>query len=366
MNNESAAREVIKYYLLENKVFNEKELSLLSTDSVNDSIRSVAKAILASIIERSASVDTSAIDASKGDVKQLPNLESLQDAINKLESIVDSSSEEGVEPELVRYLKEIERALMNLNRFSIDFRDAYKNRKTLLILKYQSLVMSVFSAVSYLISVMIDFSTGKVRVRKDQRHEEIAPLKAIFDFNKSVERGDFKKTLKDVALMRESFTEVSKEQLELLEGYDLSSILMDGIKTVYNSFSGNPKLMEFLYKAAGIITLLVSLREVFYMFFKAKTKVEDIIGHIDNFAQAATGKASATAVAKLNSFSDRFVRDSEEASAMARREIETENRELGSEVREIPQRLASASEEELKVEEEKAEEAVDTGFTLDF
>lgn len=365
MNNESAAREVIKYYLLENQVFNEKELALLSTDSVNDSIRAVAKAILASIVERSGSIDTSAVDASKGDVKQLPNLDSLQDAINRLESIVDSSEGE-VDAELVRYLKEIERALMNLNRFSIDFRDAYRNRKTLLILKYQSLVMSVFSALSYLISVMIDFSTGKVRVRKDQGHEEIAPLRAIFEFNRSVERGDFKKTLRDVALMRESFTEVSKEQLELLEGYDLSSILMDGIKAVYNAFSGNPKLMEFLYKAAGIITLLVSLREVFYMFFKAKSKIEDVIGHIDNFAQASAGGASAAAVAKLNSFSQRFVQDAEEASAMAKREIETENRELGAEVKEIPSRLASASEEELKAEEEKAEEAVDTGFTLDF
>jgi hypothetical protein len=364
MNNESAAREVIKYYLLENKVFNEKELSLLSTDSVNDSIRAVAKAILGAIVDKSDSLDTDPIDKSRGDVKQLPNLDSLQDAINKLESIVDMSGE--VDPELVRYLKEIERCLMNLNRFSIDFRDAYRNRKTLLILKYQSLVMSVFSAVSYLISVMIDFSTGKVSVKQDQRHEEIAPLKAIFDFNRSVERGDFKKTLRDVSLMRESFTELPKEQLELLEGYDLSSLLMDGIKAVYGAFSDNPKLMEFLYKAAGIITLLVSLREVFYMLFKAKTKVEEVIGHIDNFAQATTGQASASAVAKLNTFSQRFAQDAEEATKMARREIEDENRELGTEVREIPQKLASASEEEIAAEEQRAEEAIDSGFNFDF
>jgi hypothetical protein len=365
MNNESAAREVIKYYLLENKVFNEKELSLLSTDSVNDSIRAVARAILGAIVEKSESLGTEPIDKSKGDVKQLPNLDSLQDAINKLESIVDMSGEE-VDPELVRYLKEVERCLMNLNRFSIDFREAYKSRKTLLVLKYQSLVMSVFSAVSYIISVMIDFSTGKVKLKSDQKHEEIAPLRAIFEFNRSVERGDFKKTLRDVSLMRESFTEVTKEQLELLEGYDLSSIMMDGIKTVYNAFSGNPKLMEFLYKAAGIITLLVSLREVFYMLFKAKTKVEEIVGHIDNFAQASTGRASASAVAKLNSFSQRFAQDAEEATAMARREIEDENRDLGTEVKQIPQRLASASEEQIEAEEQRAEEAVDSGFSLDF
>jgi hypothetical protein len=365
MNSENMAREVMKYYLLEEKVFNEMELSLMGTDSVNDSILGVAKAILGSIVGRSSSLDTESIDASKGDVKQLPNLDSLQDAINKLESIAESQSDK-VEPELVRYLKEIERCLMNLNRFSIDFRDAYKNKKTLLILKYQSLVMSVFSALSYLISVMIDFSTGRVGLRKDQDYEEIAPVKAIFDFNRSVERGDFKKTLKDVSLMRESFDEFAGKESGLTEGYDLSSILMDGIKTVYSALSDNPKLMEFLYKAAGIITLLVSLREVFYMFFKAKTKVEEVIGHIDNFSQATSGRASASAVAKLNNFSQKFTQDAEESTRMARREIETENRELGSEVKEIPQKLVSASEEQLKVEEERAAEVVDTGFTLDF
>jgi hypothetical protein len=365
MNNENAAREVIKYYLAESKVFTEAELSLMGTDSINDSIRGVAKAILGSIVEKSGSIDTEPIDKSKGDVKLLPNLDSLQDAINKLESIVDASGED-IDSSLVRYLKEIERCLMNLNRFSIDFKDAYKNKKTLLILRYQSLVMSVFSALSYLISVMMDFSTGKIRVKKDQKHEEIAPLKAIFDFNKSVERGDFKKTLRDVALMREAFVEIPKEKTELLEGYDLSSLLMDGIKAVYSSFSDNPKLMEFLYKAAGIITLLVSLREVFYMLFKAKTKVQEVIGHIDSFAQATSGQASAASVAKLNTFSQRFAQDAEEASRVSKREIEDENRDLGTEVREIPQKLASASEEEKVAEEQKAEQAIESGFSLDF
>jgi hypothetical protein len=363
MNNESAAREVVKYYLSENKVFTESELSLMGTDSINDSIRAIARSILSSIIEKSGSIDTRPIDASRGDVKQLPNLDSLQDAINRLESLI-SSSEEKVDPDLVRYLKEIERCLMNLNRYSIDFRDAYKKRKTLLVLKYQSLVMSVFSALSYIISIMVDFSTGTIKIKDNQKHEEIAPLKAIFEFNKSVERGDFKKILRDVELMRESFVEA--EAGELLEGYDLSSIMMDGIKAVYSAFSDNPKLVEFLYKAAGIITLLVSLRDVFYMLFKAKTKIEDIVGHIDTFAEASKGRASVLAVAKLNSFAGRFAHDVEEASSMAKRDIETENREIGTEVKEIPQRLASASEEQIEAEEQMAGEAVENGFSLDF
>ena len=69
--------------------------------------------------------------------------------------------------------------------------------------------------------------------------------------------------LRDVTAIREYFVEVEDKDEYLVEGYDLSSVLMDGIKMFYNSFSDNPKLIEFLYKAAGIITLLISLREIF-------------------------------------------------------------------------------------------------------
>jgi hypothetical protein len=345
---DNKARETIKYFLYEAEIFTEKEISFMSTDSINDSIREVAKAILGSIVEKSDSIDTSPIDKSRGDIKQLPNLDSLQTAINQLEAMVERSSEE-YDMRLFKYLKEIEKALLNINKYSAEFKEAYKSRKTLLILKYQSLIMSILSGVSYLISVMVDFSAGDIELKTGRQWQEIAPLKTIRDFNKSVEKGEFKEMIKEVSVMREEFLEVSKESLELLESYDISSILMNGIKMLYSSFSDNPKLIEFLYKAAGIITMLISLREVFYMFFKAKSKVEDVIGHIDNFANVNTS-GSSVLLAKLNTFSNKFVVDAEESSKMATREIESENKELGSEIRAIPTRIMQ--QQEIKKDEE--------------
>jgi hypothetical protein len=339
-------KDIIKYYLYESEIFTEKEVSSLSTDSINDSIREVAKTILGAIVEKTDSIDTSPIDKSRGDIKQLPDLESLQMAITQLETMVERSNEM-YDARLISHIKEIERALLNLNKYTAEFKEAYRTRKTLLILKYQSLIMSVFSATSYLISIMIDFSEGDVNLKKKIEFEEIIPFKTIKDFNKSVERGDFKMVLRDVTSMREHFSEFVENQDELLEGYDLSSVLMDGIKMVYNSFGNNPKLIEFLYKAAGIITLLISMREIFYMAFKAKSRVEEVVGHVSNFAQSSSG--SAGLLAKLNTFSNKYVVDAEESTKMARREIESENKQLSSSIKSIPQMISRAPDvEEVK------------------
>jgi hypothetical protein len=340
------ARDYVKYYLYEAEIFNEKEISNLSTDSLNDSIREIARAILGSIMEKSDKVNTAPIDKSKGDIKYLPNLESLQVAVNQLETMIERHPS-NYDSKLVRYLKEVERSLLNINKYANEFKEAYKNRKTLLILKYQSLIMSVFSAVSYLISVMVDFSTGDIKLKDNSKYEEIAPLKTLIDFNKSVERGDFRSTIKEVSGLREEFLEVGEEDLQLLEAYDLSTILVDGINMLYKSFSDHPKVIDFLYKSAGIITLLISLREVFYMFFKAKSKVEDVASHIDNFASSSNG--SPALLAKLNTFSNKYVVDAEESSKMAQREIESENRSLRQEVQAIP-RLASKEPEKIESE----------------
>jgi hypothetical protein len=360
MNNK--ARDTIKYFLYEHEIFTEKEISFMSTDSINDSIREVAKAILGSIIEKSDSIDTSPIDKSRGDIKQLPNLDSLQTAITQLETLVERSSEE-YDMSLFKYLKEVEKALLNINKYSAEFKEAYKSRKTLLILKYQSLIMSIFSAVSYLISVMVDFSAGDVELKIGRQWEEIAPLKTIKEFNKSVEKGEFKDMIKEVTLMREEFLEVEKESLELLESYDISSILMNGIKMLYSSFSDNPKLIEFLYKAAGVITMLISLREVFYMFFKAKSKIEDVVGHIENFASVGNS-GSSSLIAKLNTFSNKFIVDAEESSKLASREIESENKELGSEIKAIPTRVMQRQEEQRdeRKEDQETPSLTDIGF----
>ena len=80
-------------------------------------------------------------------------------------------AEKQVTPELKYYLSEVVKALYNLRDYSYDFKEAYKNRKILMILKYQSIVLSIFSSVSYLISVLIDFSEDDIDLNVSPRYE---------------------------------------------------------------------------------------------------------------------------------------------------------------------------------------------------
>ena len=244
---------------------------------------------------------------------------------------------------------------MYLNQYSMQFKEAYRDNKTLLVLKYQSLVMSIFSATSYLISVMIDFSAGDIELKKNPRYEEIAPIRTLKEFNRSVERGEFRSTIKQVTTMREHFNEVELDDDVLLEASDILSVVITGIQGLVGN---NRKLIDFAYKAAGIVTLLMSLREIFYMYYRSKTKLKDVLDTVDTFANASSSGMGA--LAKLNKFAGKFIVDAEESSKLAQRDIESENRTIAKEIKSIPARALQ--------DEEPSQPSVasDDGFDLGF
>jgi hypothetical protein len=317
-------------FLQETEIFSEHEIQALLETAKTESIKEIVVTVLNTVKEKVENMDTTPIDRSRGDIKRLRELGSLQDAVTQLEVLMERSSEM-VTPELRDFLKEIIRSIMYLNQYSMQFKEAYRDNKTLLILKYQSLIMSIFSAVSYLISVMIDFSAGDIELRKNPRYEEITPIRTLKEFNKNVERGEFRSTIKQVTNMREHFNEITIEDDVLLEANDILSVVINGIQGLVGN---NKKLIDFAYKAAGIITLLISLREIFYMYYRSKTKLKDILSTVDTFANA--NMTGMSALAKLNKFSQKFIIDAEESSKLAQRDIEGENSEIAREIRSIP------------------------------
>jgi hypothetical protein len=320
-------------FLNESELFTEGEIRALLETARTESIKEIVLTVLNAVKEKVESMDTTPIDRSRGDIKRLRELGSLQDAVTQLEVMIERSSEI-VDADLQRYLKELIKSIMYLNQYSIQFKDAYRDSKTLLILKYQSLVMSIFSATSYLISVMIDFSAGDMELRKNPKYEEIAPITTLIDFNKSVERGEFRSNIKMVATMREYFNEIEVAEETLLEAGDILSVVISGIQGLIGN---NRQLIDFAYKAAGIVTLLMSLREIFYMFYRSKTKLKEVLSTVETFADASsTGMG---ALAKLNKFSQRFIIDAEESTKVARREIESENKDISREIKMIPQKI---------------------------
>jgi hypothetical protein len=347
--------ELLYQYLIENKIVTESEFQVLKENTKSETLKEIITVILDTIKEKVDNVDTSTADVSRGDVKQLRELDSLQNAITKLENLIDRSKQ-SVTPELQNYLKEIIKSIMYLNQYSAQFKDAYKDRKVLLILKYQSLILSVFSAVSYLISVMIDFGSGNVELITKPKYEEIAPIKTLIDFNNSVENGTFKIMLRDVTIMREHFVEVPHNG-QVLESAEIITMVMDGLQALTSASNINTKLLvDWLYKAAGIVALIMSLREVFYMFFRTKSKVSDVVSLVDNFANASG--LGAGVVSKLNTFIDKYQVDAEESTKLAQRDIESENRDLSGLVKKLGRAPDAADEAPIQ----SPDEVVDLGF----
>jgi hypothetical protein len=329
------SNQVLKDFLLENSMITQEEFEVLKEDTKTDALREIANSILKNIASQMDQVGTAPIDRSFGDIKKMKELNSLQDALTNLEVLVErSESELASHPELSNYVKEIIKAILYINQNSKVFKDAYRDKKTVLILKYQSLILSIFSAVSYLISVMVDFSTGGVEVRSNIKYEEIAPIKAVMSFNNEVESGSFKRVVDDVNTLRENFSEFA-DLAVVTESSEIMGMVLAGLNTLLSS-PDNKELVSFLYRAAGIVVLILSLRDVFYSFFRNKTKISEIIGSIEDFAGVNT--AGLGTINKLDRFSEKYRLDAEEASKMAERDTESENRQLASKVKTLNRR----------------------------
>jgi len=319
--------EFLEYYLVENKIVGDKEFDYLREEVKTGTLREVMLKILSTITEKVETLDTNFADRSRGDIKQLKELNDLQQAVTKLENGIERS-QDVVTPELRMYLKEVVKSIMYLNQYSPEFKAAYRDKKTLLILKYQSLIMSVFSSISYLVSVVMDFSSGQPQVKKPADYELIAPIKTLMDFNRSVESGNFKLMVKDVDALREGFLELPKEKLDvILESPEIIGLVLNGLSAISSQID-TKAIINVLYKAAGIIALIMSLREVLYAFFRSRTKFADIMSVVQNFANSE-GMSSGS-LAKLTGTVSKYQVDAEESTKLAQRDIESENREIAT------------------------------------
>jgi len=342
---------LLEAFLIESDVLTEHEVQFLLETAKTESVKEIVVTVLKAIKEKVEKMDTTPIDRSRGDIKRLRELGSLQEAVTQLEVMIERSAE-AVTPELQIYLKQTVKSIMYLNQYSAQFKDAYRGNKTLLILKYQSLVMSIFSSVSYLISVLVDFSAGDMEIVPHPKYQEIAPITTLMEFNRSVEKGEFRNTIKNVTAIREHYVEVEVDDNIILEAGDILSVVIKGIQDMTGN---NKKFIDLAYKATGIVTLVLSFREIFYMFYRARTQLKDVLGTVETFANASMGGASS--LATLNKFASKFVIDAEESTKIARRDIESENKMITHEIKTIPKKA---------LQDEESSEVINGDFDLDF
>ena len=176
---------------------------------------------------------------------------------------------------------------------------------------------------------MIDFRSQTVTLKPGISVEKIAPIKTLEDFNKSVESGEFKVIINDTGILREHFKELSVEEMSsVCESTDIINLVTNGIRNLYANID-TAKLTTLLYKATGIVVLLLSVRDAVYSFSRMRTKFSDMVYAISNFANINISSPFKA----LSSFASKFVPDAENATDIATSEIKDNNKKLALEVR---------------------------------
>lgn len=357
---ERRANEFLKLFLTEECGMSLNEYDQLTNENKIESVKEIALQLLSVIQTKVADVDASSADRSRGDIKLLRELPVLQDAITQLESLIER--DENAIPEYSRAVGIIIKSILYINQYSNLFKDAYRNKKTLMILKYESLILSLISSVSYVISTIVDYKANYLTLKRNvEGLMNFAPLMSLEAFIRSVDSGEFKIVTNDTTMLREYYLEVPVETMStILEATDYLPMIVNGVKEIYQSVVGNGKLTNLIYKAVGVVILLFSLRDTFYALSRMKTKVSEMVAGIQNFAGINDG---GNVLQKLSQFSNRFKTDAESGSEMSRREIEDENRKLLNQVKRVQVSAPKVDNTPVDVKPEPVEDNI---FGFDF
>ena len=313
------------------------EFTNLSEETQVESVKEIAINVIKVIEEKLASIDTTCADRSRGDIKNLKELPVLQDVITQLEALVER--DENAIPEYSKAIAVIIKSILYINQYSNIFKDAYRNKKSLMILKYQSLILSIITSVSYLISTIVDYRVDHLTLKRNvEGLMNFAPLKSLEQFIQSVDSGEFKLVVTDTNTLREYYLEVPVETMSnILEAADYLPMIIDGVQEIYKNIVGNNKLTNLVYRAAGVVVLILSIRDALYTIFRMKTRVNDMVGGLENFANLNSG---ANVLNKLGQFTSKFKADAETSSNISTHEINTENKEFLSDVKNIQRNSA--------------------------
>lgn len=343
-------------FLVEEAKMSLSEFNVLTEETKLNFVTEIANEVLENIKNKMATLDLTSINKTRGEIKNFTDLDVIQNTVLKLTNLVNGTLET-IDPKLIQYVKEIAVSIKNLSKYSYLFKEAYRNKKTILILRYQSIIMSIISALSYLVSVSIDFKDANhLKIKDKISVEEIAPISSLIEFNRSVENGTFGTEIKDVDTLREFYSEYTVQELSTIyEAVDIVTLINNGINS-FSNFLNNGNRNNILLKAAGIIVLILSLRQAFYAIANSKNKISDMIGHLKQFLNIQNN-TSLSSLTRFITFNNKNVINQEKASEITSQEINSENKNIISAVKNkptvsdtvtdfVPQQISDNSEEE--------------------
>lgn len=344
------SEKLLKKYLLESGDMTKDQYSKIDDGPKAASVAFVAREIMGSLKDKVPAVDSQDIDRSRGDLKMYKDYPAIQAALSKLKSSVDGVSEYFGQSEASQAVADIIECLSNISKHSNDFKEAYRDKKTAVILQYEALMVSVIQSMSYLIATCTEAAKGDDSPVEYPQISKIRPLKAIHDFNDSCRTGAFDAALKDVTYVREAYVEHGIDVLSTItEASNVGSAVVDGFNNFVDAINGgNRKLTDTLYKSAAAVSMMMALRDSVYTASKIKNAVSDALGNIKAYADGFAGSI----LSKIKNYNAHLPQEIEVASTQAGREIEAQDREIKDSLKTISTQAPAAEPAQIQSQDD--------------
>lgn len=277
--------EYLKECVVNENISTPAEYDLLNEEQKEIVVSEIMKTVLTNITAKIKELDTTKIDKSRGEIKNLDSLSDIQNAIKELTSMYENANSDVSITSVRDTLNIIITAIMNLSKNSSVFKDAYRTKKSVLIVTYQSIVMAIISALSYLISESVDFNMlPNVSLKNKIQITEINQIKTLKTFNKLCKNGDFTMIHESVDFMREYYNEYDVKQMNIIyEASDIGDLINNGFNNIINKLTSNNQLNSLLLKVSSILALLLAARETIYSVINSKSDIAKSISNIISF-----------------------------------------------------------------------------------
>jgi len=324
---------ILHKFLVESNAYTEEEFENLHEETKIDAIKTIAVELFKEIYEASKSMDMTIIDRSRGDIKNLRDLDAIQKTIAHIENLIDTGNALYNDSIIREYITAITKSIFYLNQYSSQFRDGYRMKKSMIIMRYQTIIIAIIAATAYLFSSVVDFSSGEVKLKSNIRIDDTSALRTLKQFIDSVNSGEFKLLVKDTNYIREFYVEIpDKEMSTIQEASDVFSTVLTGVKNLYTNLDSGGKLTGLIYKAVGIIAVLYSMRDIIFTVIKSRFKVSELFDMVRNFANFK----NLPSLNKLYQFAPKFRAESEANSELASRDIVDSNKEIVNKIKALP------------------------------
>ena len=299
-------------------------------------LHSLTNKLYDTIVDKSAEVDYGDIPKSQGDIDAVPNMEKVEASVDLLQQIMIQYKQDTAP------VDEIKTAIENVRMRKDIFKRGFMSGVQLVVFTYNTIVLAIVAATSFLIAGCIDFIKS--------------PDGATFQA--SIDKIGYAKSKNHLLFNNlRDFNAICKDK-------SLDNALNDVIRTTGKQLIGTASLASFGVAAAVIIVLLnilPILRELTYFFFYTRTRISDWfnmqadllelsaenirVNNIDTQGDRKTVIKRQMALAdRFRSVADFFMVDAKKSEQAAQGEIRVEKKKYQADevMDKVPDSAASA------------------------